>query len=152
MLGLRHRPSRAYALAKAYARSTCKNCSTDSAPRVPPLKLSMNLMHRLSKGTVVPPEVTHTIGRPLNPSAGVCLRMNACTEDPIEVDGAGASSKNSSTVYLLCSGDCILSLRSLGLGTPSLLIARLQRSKLRAQTRRYKSNEPFPAEPISMRA
>ena len=140
MLGLRHWQFRAYALPKAYARSTCKNCSTDSAPRVPPLKLSMNLMHRLSKGTVVPPEVTHTIGRPLNPSAGVCLRINACTEDPIEVDGAGASSKNSSTVNLLCSGDCILSLHSLRLCTPSLLTAyaskaQLQRSKLRAQTR-----------------
>ena len=32
--------------------------------------------------------------------------MKACTEDSIEVDGAGASSKNSSTVNLSCSG-CI---------------------------------------------
>ena len=42
---------------------TCKNCSVESAPRVPPEKLSMKRTQRRSKGTHVPPDVTHTIGR-----------------------------------------------------------------------------------------
>lgn len=79
---------------------TCRNCSTDKAPLVPPLKLSMNLIHLLSSGTVVPPEVTQTIGRPGSPSTGACLQMNACTEESTDVAGAGASSKNWSTVNL----------------------------------------------------
>lgn len=33
----------------------------DAAPLEPELKLSMKRTHRCSKGTVVPPDVTHTI-------------------------------------------------------------------------------------------
>jgi len=43
------------------ARS-CKKCSADSAPRVPPEKLSMKRTQRRSSGTQVPPDVTHTTG------------------------------------------------------------------------------------------
>lgn len=40
-----------------------RNASADSAPRVPLLKLSMNRTQLRSRGTVVPPDVTHTILR-----------------------------------------------------------------------------------------
>lgn len=35
--------------------------SVDAAPLWPELKLSMKRTHRRSRGTVVPPDVTHTI-------------------------------------------------------------------------------------------
>ena len=77
---------------------TSKNSSTDSAPLVPPLKLSMKRIHRRSRGTVVPPDVTQTIGRPAKFPSGLCLRINASTGCWIELVGAGASAKKSSTV------------------------------------------------------
>jgi len=40
---------------------TIKTYSVEAAPLFPELKLSMYLTHRCSNGTVVPPEVTHTI-------------------------------------------------------------------------------------------
>jgi hypothetical protein len=43
--------------------------SVEAAPRWPELKLSMYRTHRCSRGTVVPPDVTHTIGRPPPPPA-----------------------------------------------------------------------------------
>jgi len=58
------------------ARS-CKKCSADSAPRVPPEKLSMNRTQRCSSGTQVPPDVTHTIGRLSAPAKPHSL--SACT-------------------------------------------------------------------------
>ncbi len=42
---------------------TCKKFSADKAPRVPPEKLSIKRTQWRSKGTVVPPDVTHTTGR-----------------------------------------------------------------------------------------
>ena len=42
---------------------TSKKFSAESAPLVPPEKLSMKRTQWRSRGTVVPPEVTHTIGR-----------------------------------------------------------------------------------------
>ena len=57
-------------------RLTSKKFSADSAPRVPPEKLSMNRTQWRSKGTVVPPDVTHTTGRVRLPA------INLLSEDP----------------------------------------------------------------------
>ena len=47
---------------------TSRNASADRAPRVPPEKLSINRTQWRSSGMVVPPDVTHTIGRPDAPA------------------------------------------------------------------------------------
>ena len=67
---------------------TSKKASVDKAPRVPPLKLSINRTHRFSSGTAVPPEVTHTIGLP-NESAVAydCAQMTA-NSDRLDTDSA----------------------------------------------------------------
>lgn len=39
-------------------KHTFRSCSADEAPLDPELKLSTNLTHRLSRGTVVPPDAT----------------------------------------------------------------------------------------------
>ena len=51
------------------------NCSTDSAPRVPRLKLSMNRTQVRSRGTMVPPLVTQATRRP----AACCAVTNSST-------------------------------------------------------------------------
>lgn len=52
---------------KITAYPASRNSSAESAPRVPPLKLSMKRTQCLSSGTVVPPEVTQTTGREREP-------------------------------------------------------------------------------------
>lgn len=54
-----------------------KTYSVEAAPRLPELKLSIYLTHRCSKGTVVPPEVTHTILLLLLPPAEELRWMKA---------------------------------------------------------------------------
>lgn len=46
---------------KKKKKEEVKTYSVEAAPLLPELKLSIYLTHRCSKGTVVPPEVTHTI-------------------------------------------------------------------------------------------
>ena len=48
---------------------TSKKFSAESAPLVPPEKLSMKRTQWRSRGTVVPPEVTQTIGRMRAPAS-----------------------------------------------------------------------------------
>jgi hypothetical protein len=52
---------------------TLRNCSVDIAPLVPALKLSMNRTQLRSRGTVVPPDVTHAMGTESLPSGPLCL-------------------------------------------------------------------------------
>ncbi len=52
-------------MSKDIADIADKADSAEAAPRVPALKLSRKRTAFLSKGTVVPPDVTHTTGRTL---------------------------------------------------------------------------------------
>lgn len=54
--------------------------SVEAAPRWPELKLSMYRMHRCSSGTVVPPDVTHTIGRLSTPPAAPAHKQRSVAE------------------------------------------------------------------------
>jgi hypothetical protein len=56
---------------------TLRNCSVDIAPLVPALKLSMNRTQLRSRGTVVPPDVTHAMGTVSCPSGPLCLSKKA---------------------------------------------------------------------------
>lgn len=101
---------------------TCRNCSADSAPRVPLLKLSMKRTQLRSIGTVVPPLVTTTIGRAgasvVAPAAEAVWRSRNCRTRSVTSaelgEGSGASSRKRAALKALI-GACPDGADALGL-------------------------------------